>query len=172
MRRLSIHLLPSPPCPCSSWWWFWVYHSPGPSASPWACPPWWPAAAEQGGVNIMGDQVRISPHHPHHKVGWSEARKVGGEWQKLLYLLMNDDCTHHDHGVARGPLPLLVLADLGGPPRPHEDVLAVLRAGEHLGVVLASAGTGTPHHRHHRYQAQGARTQHCSEVEGVSRRVP
>ena len=84
MRRLSIHLLPSPPCPCSSWWWFWVYHSPGPSASPWACPPWWPAAAEQGGVNITGDQVRISPHHPHHKVGWSEARKVGGEWQNIV----------------------------------------------------------------------------------------
>ena len=98
--------------------------------------------------------------------------KWAGNDKTLLYLLMNDDCTHHDHGVARGPLPLLVLADLGGPPRPHEDVLAVLRAGEHLGVVLASAGTGTPHHRHHRHQAKGARTQHCSEVEGVSSRVP
>ena len=31
-----------------------------------------------------------------------------------------------------------------------EDVLAVLGAGEHLSVVLASAGTGPAHHRHHR----------------------
>ena len=48
---------------------------------------------------------------------------------------MNDESTHHDHGVTSGPLPLLVLADLGGPLGPHGDLVRVL--SQHFHVILS-----------------------------------